>query len=60
MFKHIFAAVLVTVVSGWVSSAGAGPYSQSVARSTRTQQAAQAADRSPQTARSQVILGAGY
>jgi hypothetical protein len=63
MFKHILAAVLVSVVSGCVTSDGPGSYSQSVARSARAQQVAQAADkgaRSPKTTRSQVILGAAY
>jgi Flp pilus assembly protein TadD len=63
MFKHILAAVLVSVVSGCVTSDGPGPYSQSAARSARTQQVAQAADkrvRSAETTRPQVILGAAY
>jgi hypothetical protein len=63
MFKHILAAVLVSVVSGCVTADGSGPYTQSVARSARTQQAAQAAGteaRRPQTTPSQVILGAAY
>jgi hypothetical protein len=63
MFKHILAAVLVSVVSGCVTSDGSGPYSQSVARSARAQHGAQTADkgaRSPATTRPQVILGAAY
>ena len=61
MFKHILAFVLVSVVSGCVTSDG--PYSRSATRPARTQQVAQAAQKvaaSPQNSRPPVILGAAY
>jgi hypothetical protein len=61
MFKLLFAAALVSVVSGCVSSDGAGPNHQSMARAARVQQTEQAANPSqPKSARPQMILGAAY
>ena len=61
MFKHILAFVLVSVVSGCVTSDG--PYNRSATRPGRTQQVAQATQKvavSPENSRAQVILGAAY
>jgi Flp pilus assembly protein TadD len=64
MFKYILAAVLVSVVSGCVTSDGQGPYSKSsAARSAPVRQTAQATDkaaRSPEAGRTQLIMGAAY
>jgi hypothetical protein len=61
MYKQILALVLVSVVSGCVTSDG--PYSQSAtlqARAQRVTQATQKAVRPPKGERPQMILGAAY
>jgi len=61
MYKLILALVLVSVVSGCVTSDG--PYSQSATRQPRARQLAQAAEkpsRLPEAKQPQVMLGAAY
>jgi hypothetical protein len=61
MLKHLLALVLVSVVSGCVTSDG--PQSRSATRQVRAQQLAQQSERPAsfaETKRPQVILGAGY
>jgi hypothetical protein len=61
MHKHLLALVLVSVVSGCVTSDG--PENRSAIRQVRAQQLAQESEkpvRSPDAKRQPVILGAAY